>query len=50
MFGFGKHHSVPNKPGKADQVFVVVSYDFEYTSEENKKVWMKEGEVLMPKN
>jgi len=27
--------------------FVVVSYDFEYTSEEGKRVWMKEGEVLL---
>ena len=26
---------------------VVVSYDFEYTTEEGKRVWMKEGEVLL---
>lgn len=28
-------------------VFVVVSYDFEYITEEGKEVWMKEGEVLL---
>ena len=26
---------------------VVVSYDFEYTTEEGNRVWMKEGEVLL---
>ena len=29
------------------EVFVVVSYDFEYVTEEGKEVWMKEGEVLL---
>ena len=27
--------------------FVVVSYDFEYSTEDGKRVWMKEGEVLL---
>ena len=29
------------------EVFVVVSYDFEYHTEEGKEVWMKEGEILL---
>ena len=27
--------------------FVVVSYDFEYSTDDGKRVWMKEGEVLL---
>jgi hypothetical protein len=33
--------------GGARDSFVVVSYDFEYSTEEGKRVWMKEGEVLL---
>ena len=32
---------------KGKDTFVVVSYDFEYITEEGKEVWMKEGEVLL---
>jgi len=32
---------------KGKDAFVVVSYDFEYITEEGKEVWMKEGEVLL---
>jgi hypothetical protein len=33
--------------GGGRDIFVVVSYDFEYSTEEGKRVWMKEGEVLL---
>jgi len=32
---------------QGQEVFVVVSYDFEYHTEEGKEVWMKEGEILL---
>ena len=32
---------------KGKDTFVVVSYDFEYITEEGKEVWMKEGEILL---
>ncbi len=33
--------------GGGRDCFVVVSYDFEYSTEDGKRVWMKEGEVLL---
>ena len=33
--------------GGGRDCFVVVSYDFEYSTEEGKRVWMKEGAVLL---
>ena len=32
---------------RGDQVFVQVSFDFDYISEDGKRVYMKENEILL---
>lgn len=48
------HHQVhhPHHPGMAgpppkQQVFVTVAFDFDYLGEDGKKVFMREGELLL---
>ena len=40
-------NSVGNTNMRGEQLFVSVIYDFEYISEEGKRVFMKENEILL---
>ncbi len=40
-------HLVPGGGGGQQQVFVNVAFDFDYLGEDGKKVFMREGEVLL---
>jgi hypothetical protein len=45
--GREKQEPMMGMRGGGRDCFVVVSYDFEYSTEDGKRVWMKEGEVLL---